>query len=31
LEKHRKALKKARDARYHKKLREGSTKNAATL
>jgi hypothetical protein len=31
LEKHRKALKKARDARYHKKLREGLTKNPAAL
>lgn len=31
LEKHRKALKKARDARYHKKLREGLTKNPAAF
>ncbi len=31
LEEHRKALKKARSARYHKKLREGLTKNPASL
>ncbi len=31
LEKHKKALKKARDARFHKKLREGLTKNPAAL
>jgi hypothetical protein len=31
LEKHRKALKKARAARYHKKLREGCAKNPAAF